>query len=171
MGTRSNIIVHRADGKWSSIYCHWDGYPSHHGPILTKNYATQTKAESLVSHGDLSSLAPKNSKPKGHSLDKPKPGYCIYYGRDRGEEGVDAQVCDTLRDVWPDCWTEFVYIWQYDDNDPATGKWWFTSPEAGVEAAVPLDQDVIDGKIKINASVKAFSAVLFHSMHKVIDSW
>ena len=161
MGTRSNIIVHRADGKWSSIYCHWDGYPSHHGPILTQNYATPSEAESLVKFGDLSSLAPKNTKPRGHSFNNPKPGHCVYYGRDRGEKGVDATVSDTLKDVWPekDCWTEFVYIWQYD-NDPSTGKWWITSPEAGIEAAIPLNQDVIDGKVRIDASVKAFGAVI-----------
>ena len=157
MGTRSDIIVHRADGKWARVYCHWDGYPTHHGPLLLGHYNSQKKAESLVAPGAMSSLAEKNTKPKGHSFDSPKSGYCVYYGRDRGETGVGAKVRKTLAGVWPpkDTWTEFVYIW----ND---GKWWITSPEAGAEAAIPLDQDVIDGTKKVQANVKAFGCVIGH---------
>lgn len=150
MGTRSDIIVHRADGKWSRIYCHWDGYPSHHGPILTKHYATQAKAEKLVAPGDLSSLDIKCGKPKGHSFDNPKKDFCVYYGRDRGEEGTEAVVKDALVKIWPgdDSWTEFSYIWD-------EGRWWVSSPEAGFEAAVPLTADA-----KVSANVKAFGGVI-----------
>jgi len=86
MGTRSDIIVHRADGKWARVYCHWDGYLSHNGRILFDHYTSQKQAEKLVSHGDMSSLAPRCSKPKGHSFDKPVKGFTVYYGRDRGEK-------------------------------------------------------------------------------------
>ena len=54
MSTHSRISIIK-DGKKTSIYCHWDGYPSHQMPIL-KNYDTYEKAKELVSLGDLSSL-------------------------------------------------------------------------------------------------------------------
>ncbi len=47
MGTRSDIIVNRTDGKWARIYCHWDGYIEHKGKILFENYSSQEKAEAL----------------------------------------------------------------------------------------------------------------------------
>lgn len=40
MATRSTISAKIGDSI-HSIYCHWDGYPSHHNPILTKHYNTQ----------------------------------------------------------------------------------------------------------------------------------
>lgn len=55
MGTRSRIAVKIGD-IYRSTYCHWDGYPSNNFPLLTENYATQDKAELLVSFGDASSL-------------------------------------------------------------------------------------------------------------------
>lgn len=72
MGTRSDIIVHLADGTWKRIYCHWDGYLSHNGRILFESYNTQKKAEALVAPGDLSSLDDKCTKPKGHSYENRK---------------------------------------------------------------------------------------------------
>lgn len=85
MGTRSDIIVKLANGQWKRIYCHWDGYLSHNGKILFKHYNSQERAEALVEHGDLSILGKQCSKPEGHSYATPVKGYCVYYGRDRGE--------------------------------------------------------------------------------------
>ena len=115
MGTRSDIIVHRTDGKWARVYCHWDGYLDHNGQILFEHYETQSKAEELIAPGDMSSLSEKCSKPDGHSYETPVKGYTIYYGRDRGEKKVDAKVGDTLAEVWPpkDTWTEFTYVWDH----------------------------------------------------------
>ena len=48
MATRSKIAIEDQDGTVRSIYCHWDGYPSHHGPILLEHYTTQEKVESLI---------------------------------------------------------------------------------------------------------------------------
>ena len=157
MGTRSDIIVHRADGKWTRIYCHWDGYPSHHGPLLLRHYNTQELAEKLVEPGDMSSLDAKCSKSRDHTFGTPKKGYCVYYGRDRG---VEASLGDTLDEVWNtnDTGTEFSYLW----ND---GKWWITSPEAGSEAAIPLDIDVIEGRKKVQANIKAFGANIVIGKH------
>jgi hypothetical protein len=147
--------VHRADGKWAMIYCHWDGYFDHNGVILAKHYASQKKAEKLVAPGDMSSLGPKCSKPKGHTFDKPVKGYTVYYGRDRGEKGVDATVGETLSDVWPgsDSWTEFTYVW----TDEA---WWVGDPE-GSQTLILLS-DALEGKKTIHPAIKAFGMVLGH---------
>ena len=59
MGTRSRIGVVNPDDSITSIYCHWDGYPEHHLPILTGHYTTEDKAADLIALGSLSSLEPE----------------------------------------------------------------------------------------------------------------
>lgn len=127
MGTRSDIIVHRKDGKYARVYCHWDGYLSHNGQILFEHYGTQAKAEKLVEPGDISSLAPSCNKPKGHTYDNAVKGYTVYYGRDRGEEGTEARVGNTLKDVSGD-WNEYTYLFD-------KGQWWLI----GYEPPTPED--------------------------------
>lgn len=87
MATRSRIAIEDQDGKVRSIYCHWDGYPSHHGPILLEHYTTQEKVESLIELGSISSLAPKTEIPEGvtHNFEEPAKGIVVAYHRDRGE--------------------------------------------------------------------------------------
>ena len=133
MGTRSNIIVKRADGKFHRIYTHWDGYLSHMGAILQKHYNSQKKAESLVSFGDISSIGPSNKKPKGHTFDKPREGYTVYYGRDRGENDVAGLIGDTFEAVYPD---EFVgpYIYYWNGS---IWMWWKMSDEESL-GFIPL---------------------------------
>lgn len=98
MGTRSTIAVQHADGTISQIYCHWDGYLSYNGKILQEHYNSLERAEALVAIGDLSSLAPSCDCPEGHSFDTPAEGYCVAYGRDRGEDGTAPNVFETLSD-------------------------------------------------------------------------
>jgi len=87
MGTHARIGYEK-DGVVTSIYLNFDGYFSHAGVILNKHYNSQELAEKLVSGGDLSALAESCEKPEGHTFDTPVKGFCIYYGRDRGETGV-----------------------------------------------------------------------------------
>lgn len=89
MATRSKIGIKNPDGTFTSVYCHWDGYPSHQLPILTKNYNTVEKVNALLEHGDMSSLDESCEKPEGHSFDTVVKGYTVYYGRDRGEENTE----------------------------------------------------------------------------------
>lgn len=56
MGTRSAIGYVRPDGTIRAVYCHWDGYPSHHLPILKVYYNTLEKAKKLIKPGSMSSL-------------------------------------------------------------------------------------------------------------------
>jgi hypothetical protein len=89
MSTRSTINLQTTEGMIKSIYCHFDGYPLHHMTILTNYYNTYEKVEELINLGDLSVLDISIEKPKGHSFETPIKGYCIAYGRDRGEDNVD----------------------------------------------------------------------------------
>lgn len=74
MGTRSDIIVKHPDtGEYASIYCHWDGYPSHNGRILLEYYQTYDEVVALISEGQLSTLAET-------------PEACNSYHKWRGED-------------------------------------------------------------------------------------
>ena len=71
MSTNSRIGILHEDGTTETIYCHWDGYPSHQMPILTKHYDTADKVKALLALGDISILgeriAPDPDEP--HSLE------------------------------------------------------------------------------------------------------
>ena len=55
MATRSTISIENTDGTITSVYCHWDGYPSHNGDILQNHY-NYDKLAKLISNGDMSYL-------------------------------------------------------------------------------------------------------------------
>ena len=176
MGTRSDIIVHRKDGKWARIYCHWDGYLEHNGRILFDHYTSQDKIEALVALGDLSSLGPeigvkrpfefggkmftKNNKFSAAytAFKKKYEGMCLAYGRDRGETDSAARVFDTVQEAWPEegGWTEFTYVWHDDGNGP---RWWVTSPDEGTQTLVDLGQALL-GEVSIRCPVKVFGDVI-----------
>ena len=110
MGTRSTITAKTSDGKFKSIYCHWDGYLDNNGRILLNSYADQQKIDALMALGDLSSLGASPEKPNGHSFDKPVDGYCVAYGRDRGEQGTEARIGDTAAEAQKRA-EEYNYLW------------------------------------------------------------
>lgn len=111
MSTRATIIVRVAD-TYRAIYTHWDGYPDHHLPILTEHYNTQELAERLVSLGDLSSLSSSPDLPStGHSFENPVPGYCVAYGRDRGEADTEYRVYDSLNEAIREERQKYIYVW------------------------------------------------------------
>ena len=155
MSTRSDIIVHRADGKWARVYCHFDGYLEGVGETLFNHYSDQAKAEALVAPGDMSSLAERCDKPAGHSYKNPVRGYTVYYGRDRGETGVDGVIGDSLVAVWPpaDTWTEFTYVWD-------AGKWYVGDPDEDADVSLIEVGDALAGKKTIHPAIKAFGLVI-----------
>ena len=162
MGTRSDIIVQRKDGRFARIYCHWDGYLEHNGQILFDHYNNHAKAESLTVLGNLSSLAPSAECPAGHSFEHPVDGYCVAYGRDRGELNYNAKVFDSLAEAWPseETWTEFTYVYL-----PKIG-WLVASADQGSQALVPLDA-ALRGEIDVEALIKVpFLGVI--GRHKAI---
>jgi hypothetical protein len=116
MATRSTIALEYADGTVGQIYCHWDGYLSNNGRILQDHYQDPFKVRSLLDLGDLSSLG-ANIGVK-HEFDA-NTDDCTFYGRDRGETGVEARtftdVSDYVRNLQGE---EFDYILRSD------GKWY-----------------------------------------------
>lgn len=145
MSTRSDIIIEQSDGKWARIYCHWDGNPQHNGAMLVEHYNSQSLAEALVAPGDLSSLQEQCTKPEGHSFDHPIKGYCVYYGRDRGDSFMDAEIGDSLELIWPDgnAWTEYTYVWKRDDG------WFVGDPEEGSESLQPVKDVLANNSSKL----------------------
>ncbi|MBZ7262456.1 hypothetical protein FMK81_13160 [Klebsiella oxytoca] len=99
MATRSSITLKTEDGKYKTIYCHFDGYLSGVGKTLYEHYNTQEKAEKLLACGDISVLEASCDKPEGHSFENQIDGYTVYYGRDRGEEGTEARVYFSFSEV------------------------------------------------------------------------
>ena len=89
MATRSTIAMRLEDGSVRSVYCHFDGYPDGVGATLREHYTNAAKIEQLLDLGDLSVLDVEigekvdfNGRPEGQ---------CLFYGRDRGETGINAR--------------------------------------------------------------------------------
>jgi hypothetical protein len=123
MGTRANIGQQNETGSFDLIYTHWDGYPEHHAPLLLNNYNSNEKVAELLALGDLSIL--DENVGKRHSFDNPTDGWCVAYGRDRGEQGTEAKHFadySKLKGYLSQAWTEWVYIW-----DIAQQAWFYTN--------------------------------------------
>ena len=124
MGTRSRIaVMHGSVAK--SIYCHWDGYLEHNGAILLEHYDS-SKANQLVALGDMSALRPEIGEKHAFSqfelegMDREEfvrttENMCTFYGRDRGEEGVEWKVAHTFAEFFEqvnNCGGEWYYVMQ-----------------------------------------------------------
>ena len=118
MATRSTIAMLLEDGETiRSVYCHFDGYPDGVGATLREHYTDPAKIERLLDIGDLSVLDVEigekvdfNGRPEGQ---------CLFYGRDRGETGINART-HADENEWLGyrkgnaC--EYGYLWN--------GAWW-----------------------------------------------
>lgn len=108
MGTRSTIAIENADGTVTGIYCHWDGYTSHNGRILQENYTTEAAVRELIALGDLSSLGETVGAKTDFS--NPADGQCVAYGRDRGEQDVEAKTYASHADFLDVMGQEYDYL-------------------------------------------------------------
>jgi hypothetical protein len=144
MGTRSRIGYETPDGSIESVYCHWDGYPSHNGTILLENYNGLDLVKALVALGDISSLGKSIEKPAGHTFDTPVDGYTVFYNRDRGETDVGSQSATNRKDyvaLAKKCGGEYAYIftkngkWAYVDLHGTGERWLALTPKACKEKA------------------------------------
>jgi hypothetical protein len=90
MSTRSYIGIRNTDGSVTSIYCHFDGYPSSVGKKLFEHYADETKIRALLDLGDLSCLGREigEKHPFGSGDYKEM---CTAYHRDSEEPREDTQ--------------------------------------------------------------------------------
>ena len=123
MGTRSRIAVMHGD-VCKSVYCHWDGYLEHNGQILATHYTDSTKANQLVSLGDMSCLRPNIGVKHAFSAlelpDAEREAFeaehadsCTFYGRDRGEDNTSWKVAHTFEEFLEQvegCCAEYYYI-------------------------------------------------------------
>lgn len=112
MATRSTIALEFADGTVQQVYCHWDGYLDHNGNILRDHYSDPFKLQRLIDLGDLSTLCPEvDAGNDSHSFSAPKPGVCIFYGRDRGETGCEARTFKDFQEYTREAtFEEYDYI-------------------------------------------------------------
>ena len=132
MGTRSRIgVMHGTVCK--SVYCHWDGYLEHNGAILQEHYDS-ARANNLVALGDLSSLRANIGEKHAFSQfdlrAEEVAGYklltenmCTFYGRDRGETGIEFKVAHTFADFLEqcdNCGAEYYYVME-------NGEWYYGS--------------------------------------------
>ena len=122
MGTRSRIGVMHGDNV-KSIYCHWDGYLDFNGRILQESYDS-AKANHLVALGDMSSLRANIGEKHAFSkfelpaeeqdaFELATEDMCTFYGRDRGETGIEYKVAHTFNDFLEQCYNcgaEYYYI-------------------------------------------------------------
>ena len=92
MGTRSRIGKKLDDGTIMHCYCHYDGYPEGVGKTLEMHYKDIEKIEELLSFGDISCLEEKIHPSGIHNFKISENGVTLFYGRDRGDSDVDAQV-------------------------------------------------------------------------------
>lgn len=106
MSTRCRIGIKEGE-KITSIYCHFDGYPSYTGLILYKHYNTQEKVKKLIDLGDISIL-------------KETPESTVAYARDVKLDDTKAITTNTLEEfeILADP-TDYQYLFE-------NGKWNYT---------------------------------------------
>jgi hypothetical protein len=99
MSTRSWIGIVDEDENVDFIYCHFDGYPTHHLPILTNHYNTPEKIKELLRKGEMSDL-------------KESVGTCDYYC-DRGEDiKIQHDTLDNVRSRFSKSGIDYLYLYQ-----------------------------------------------------------
>jgi hypothetical protein len=150
MGTRSTIAIERADGTIAQIYCHWDGYLSHNGKLLQEHYNTPNAIEQLIALCDVSSLAAeigekhpfsKYECKSGEEYDEAKyENWTLFYGRDRGEEGCEAEIYSSYADyVLSSQKEEYNYLFR-------EGRWQYTQDGNRISAllkeSLELEEDL-----------------------------
>ena len=116
MATRSRIAMEMEDKTVVSIYCHWDGYPSHNGRILIDHYNTHEKVKALIALGRLSSLQERLEPSGPHDFSNPEGGVTVAYHRDRGEE-FDQQTHESVVSFFKGDIEEFGYLFTQE------GEW------------------------------------------------
>ena len=113
MGTRSAIGYKTPEGKVRAKYCHYDGYVAHNGRILQEHYQAARKIAQLVELGDMSTLDAEIGVKVDFDDRAAQEGQCVFYGRDRGETGTDAQEFDTVQefvDYYAESGCEYFYL-------------------------------------------------------------
>ena len=120
MATRSRIGMVNEDGTVSSVYCHWDGYPSYNGRVLSENYTDLEKVKKLIALGSISVLDEEVETSDPHTFENPKKGVTVAYHRDRGEDYDAPRINGSLDEYLEDDNEEYGYF--FLDGE------WFVKP-------------------------------------------
>jgi hypothetical protein len=115
MATRSRIGIENEDGTVSSIYCHWDGYPSNNGKILSTHYTDRDKVNELIALGSISSLKQNVAPDSDHSFEKPQDDVTVAYHRDRGEDLDAGRIDASLEEFEKKYNEEYGYVLTKDN--------------------------------------------------------
>jgi hypothetical protein len=124
MATRSAIGYKTPEGKVRAIYAHWDGYPAGVGRTLETHYQQARKIAQLVELGDVSVVDAEIGVQVDFDDRAAQEGQCVFYGRDRGESGVETKEFDTVGDFvdyYEGAGCEYFYLrsnadWIYHDR-------------------------------------------------------
>ena len=130
MGTRSHIIYEEPTGEVLSMYCHYDGYPSHNGRILFDQYNSAKKAKALVEVGYARVLD------EGIEVDPERPNEME---RHRNLNSYMWSVDEVM----------IEYIYRF-----ARGQWWMSK----IESVKPKDSYMVS--ITYHSKFKLLSEVL-----------
>ena len=131
MGTRSNIIYEEPTGEVLSMYCHYDGYPSHNGRILFDQYNSAEKVKALVEVGYAKVL-----DKEGVGVDPERPNEME---RHRNLNSYMWSVDEVM----------IEYIYRF-----ARGQWWMSK----IESVKPEDSYMVS--ITYHTKFKLLSEVL-----------
>ena len=116
MSTRSLIAYTSDNYKFSSIYCHFGGYPSGVGKTLLEHYVDPVKVIALMGLGSLSILGAELGEQHNFndSVTVSDLGdVCTAYGRDRGERDQEASLTKgkkSLLQSASNCCAEHIYL-------------------------------------------------------------
>ena len=158
MSTRSVKAIFDPETREAIMsYTHFDGYPEYMGTMLATYYNDEERARRLISLGEASSvkryLDPEEAgyskeEAKTHSFDTPLKNVSVFYGRDRGEDGVDAitkkhtdpmHIFAFVKEQYS--WTEYLWlgiptkngkvVWYYTDLYDENPHWYRMSKKDG----------------------------------------
>ena len=125
MATRSTISIENTDGTITSVYCHWDGYPSYNGDILQHHYHYHKLAK-LISNVDMSTLHEEIE-------------HCEFY-KDRGEP-VSFGSYDDYYDYLKYCiFEEYNYILRLN-------RVWYMSKGDGYFLELPIVLEKVHNEV------------------------
>lgn len=126
MATRSLIGIQNKDGSIETIYCHWDGYPTYVGTVLSLFYG-EKETRKLLKLGNRSSLTASPTKKETYEF--------------KGEKNQGS----TKYASWAEFYNsdkagaEFVYLLQSNEGRGYAGSSWFAYKiEIGEETPTPL---------------------------------
>jgi len=118
MSTRSLIARRTEEGKYEAVYCHLDGTPEHHMPILDRHYADDEAVEKLLALGDLSILGTELGQKhdfRTHGESTGTQDWCLAYERDRGDRTSPRRTYADDKELLADAdrrWAAYIYLFQ-----------------------------------------------------------